>query len=149
MIFDKIENSGLYENIDSKIKKAFDYIKKTDFNKLELGKHVIDEENVFAILMEYETKNASDCKLEVHKKYIDVQYVISGNENIGHIPLTTQIPSKVYDDKDDYALYDNVCSLIKVEPRQFAIFYPSDLHMPGVKTDAIMKVKKVVVKVRV
>ena len=149
MIFDKIENSALYENINPRIKKAFDYIKKTDFNKLELGKHAIENEDVFAILMEYETKNANDCKLEAHKKYIDVQYIISGTENIGHTPLISQAPSKGYDDKDDYALYDNNCTLIKVEPGQFAIFFPEDLHMPGVKNEAILKIRKVVVKVKV
>ena len=102
MIFDKIENSNLYENINPRIKKAFQFIKETDFSNLDLGKHVIDGEDVFAILMEYETKPASDCKLEAHKKYMDVQYIISGSENIGYAPLTSQKPSKIYDDKDDY-----------------------------------------------
>ena len=134
MIFDKIENAKLYEAINPLIAKALDYIKKTDFSKLENGKHVINGDTLFAILQEYETKNDCDSKLEAHRKYIDVQYVISGEELIGVTPLINQPPCKEYDEENDYALYDYTCSFIKVLPEQFAILFPEDLHKPGNKS---------------
>ena len=149
MIFDKIENASLYESISPLLKKAFAYIKQTDFSKLENGKHVIEEDVLFAIVQEYDTKNDADCKLEAHKKYIDVQYVIQGEELIGIRPLTTQTPCKEYDAENDYALYGDTCSFIKVAPTQFAVLFPQDLHKPGIKINASEKVKKVVMKVRV
>jgi YhcH/YjgK/YiaL family protein len=149
MIFDKIENSVIYENISPLIKKAFDYLKQTDFSKMENGKHTVDGENLFAMLQEYDTKNDSDAKLEAHRKYIDVQYVISGEELIGVRPLIDQTPCKDYDAENDYALYDDACSFVKVTPKQFAVLFPQDLHKPGIKVDSSMKVKKVVMKVRV
>jgi YhcH/YjgK/YiaL family protein len=148
MIFDKIENSAIYENISPFIKKAFEYLKQTDFSKLENGKHVVDGDNLFAILQEYDTKNDADAKLEAHRKYIDVQYIISGEELIGVRPLINQAPCKEYDDENDYALYDDTCSFVKISPGQFAVLFPQDWHKPGIKVDKSIKVKKVVMKVR-
>jgi len=149
MIFDKIENAALYESVSPLLKKAFEYLKQTDFSKLEAGKYVVDGDNLFAMVQEYDTKNDADCKLEAHKKYIDVQYVVSGEELIGVRPLINQTPSKEYDAENDYALYDDTCSFIKVSPTQFAVLFPQDLHKPGIKINTSAKVKKVVMKVRV
>src|SRR5580704_4265576 len=97
MIFDKIENYAIYENISPLIKKAFEYLKQTDFSGMENGKYVVDGDDVFAILQEYDTKNDAHAKLEAHRKYIDVQYIISGEEFIGVRPLINQAPCKEYD----------------------------------------------------
>src|SRR5579862_2731121 len=110
MIFDKIENSVVYENISPLIKRAFDYLKHTDFSDMAIGKHTIDGDEIYAILQEYDTKNDADAKLEAHRKYIDVQYIISGEELIGVLPLTNQTTCKEYDAENDYALYDYASS---------------------------------------
>ena len=104
---------------------------------------------MFALVQEYETKNDSDAKLEAHKKYIDVQYIISGEELIGITPLINQTPCKEYDAEHDYALYDDTCSFVKITAQQFAILFPEDLHKPGIKISNPSKVKKVVIKVRI
>lgn len=151
MIADTINNSELYKNLSPLIKKGFDYIKQTDFSKMELGKYLIEGDALFALFQEYETKDINDCKLEAHKKYIDIQFILSGRELIGVTPLTDQLPSKEYNADDDYALYDNISSsMIKLESGDFAIFFPTDLHMPCLKIDnRSEKVKKVVIKVKV
>jgi YhcH/YjgK/YiaL family protein len=149
MIFDKIENCKLYENISPLINKAFDYIKTTDFSKIEIGKHSIEGDDLFAIVQEYDTKNDSDAKLEAHKKYIDVQYIISGEEMIGVEPLLNQKQFREYDSENDYALYDNSCSFIKIAETQFMILFPQDLHKPGIKIKEVARIKKVVVKVKI
>lgn len=147
MVIDKIENSGLYENLSPRIKKAFDYIKKTNFNQMEMGKHLIEGETIFCKLMEYETKDVKDCNLEAHHKYIDVQYIISGKEFIGITTLISQKPITNYDEKDDYTFYQGPSSLVLLEAGQFAVFFPDDVHMPAIKTDAPAKLKKAVIKV--
>lgn len=147
MIFDKIENSAIYETISPLLKAAFEYLKQTDFSKMDNGKHVIDGDALFAIVQEYDTKNSTDAKLEAHRKYIDVQYIISGEELIGVRPLIDQTPCKDYDAENDYALYDDTCSFVKINPKQFAVLFPQDLHKPGIKVDGAIKVKKVVMKV--
>jgi YhcH/YjgK/YiaL family protein len=149
MIFDKIENCKLYENISPLINKAFDYIKTTDFSKIEIGKHSIEGDDLFAIVQEYETKNDFDAKLEAHQKYIDVQYIISGEEMIGVEPLLEQKQFREYDSENDYALYDDNCSFIKIAEKQFMILFPQDLHKPGIKINTVAPVRKVVVKVKI
>jgi YhcH/YjgK/YiaL family protein len=149
MIFDKIENSELYENISPLIKKAFDYIKTTDFSKIENGKHSIEQDDLFAIVQDYETKNDFDVKLEAHKKYIDLQYIISGEEMIGIEPLLHQKPFKEYDSENDYSLYDDTCSFIKITETQFMILFPQDLHKPGIRIKDVARIKKVVIKVKI
>jgi len=77
-----------------------------------------------------------------------VQYIISGEELIGVRPLIEQTPCKEYDAENDYALYDDTCSFIKIHPGQFAVLFPQDLHKPGIKVNSSTKVKKVVMKIR-
>lgn len=148
MVIDKIQNSRLYTSLNSNLAFAFDYIHNTNLNLLENGKYPIKGDDVFAIVMEYNTKSSSACKLEAHKKYIDVQYVIDGVELINITTLKNQIPSSPYNEEKDVVFYSEPDSLpIKLEAGMFAIFFPNDIHAPGIKYNASRKVKKVVVKV--
>jgi YhcH/YjgK/YiaL family protein len=151
MIVDTIKNSALYISLSPLIQKGFNYLAETDFSIMEPGKYLIEGDSLFALLMEYETKDINECKLEAHKKYIDIQYMLYGSELMGVTPLTNQHPSKEYNADDDYALYDNTAaSMIKVEPGYFTIFFPTDAHMPCLKiNNQTEKVRKVVIKVKV
>ncbi|UCH13774.1 MAG: YhcH/YjgK/YiaL family protein [Bacteroidales bacterium] len=149
MIIDRIENSGLYLNLGNRIARAFNYINSTDFSKTEPGKYEIDSDNIFAVVNEYETKDIKDCALEAHRKYIDIQYMYSGAELIGVAPLVNQTPVKEYSEEKDCVFFNEETSLVKMTGGMFAIFFPGDLHMPGVKADGPSKVKKIVVKVRI
>jgi len=148
MVIDKIENSNLYAGLSGNIAKAFAYINGTDLHSIASGKYEIDNDDVFAIVMEYDTKDISECKLEGHFKYIDVQYIISGAELIGITSLINQIPY-IRKDEDDYAFYECETDLIKLDAGRFALFFPDDLHRPCIKVNQISRVKKVVVKVRI
>ncbi len=148
MILDKIENYKLYANISNRINIAFDYLLNTDLEKIESGKHLIDGENIFALVQEYDTKEKEEGKLEGHYKYIDIQYVIKGVELMGVATLANQMLI-TKDIEKDYAFYDGDCSYIKVNEGMFAIFFSDDLHKPCIKFNEIAKVKKVVVKVSV
>lgn len=146
MIIDNIQKALLYENLHPGFVKAFDFIRKTDFSKLADGKYEIDGDNIFAIVQEYKTKDIA--KLEGHRKYIDIQYLHSGVELIAYANLENQII--ISDDEEkDLAFYEGDGSFIKLESQMFAIFFPQDLHMPGIKLTESTKVKKIVIKVRV
>jgi len=148
MILDNIENFGRYVCLHEKMIKALAFIKETDFSQLEIGKYEIENDNIFAIVQEYDTKNRNDCKLEGHYKYIDIQYIISGYERIGITTLTDQKP--VLENLEaDYAFYECNTNLIELSEGRFTIFFPSDLHMPGIMIDHSKRVKKIVIKVRI
>lgn len=149
MIFDKIENAHLYAKTHAGINKALNYLKNTNFLELANGKHEIEGDAIFAIVNEYETKTLGEILLESHLKYIDVQYIAQGVEQIGFTTFNNQKPIKLYDSADDYMLFKEPYNLITLNKGMFAIFYPDDIHIPGLMADTISKVKKVVVKVKV
>jgi YhcH/YjgK/YiaL family protein len=149
MIIDKLSNSILYSSLSERINKAFNYLQSTDFNVLPPGKYEIDGNNVFAILAEYQTKDGSEGKPESHKKYIDVQYVTKGSELIGYAPLINQEISEPYKEENDIVFYKTKCSFIELSEGMFAILFPDDVHLPGIKVNEKSFVKKVVVKVKI
>ncbi|GAA3579220.1 YhcH/YjgK/YiaL family protein [Snuella lapsa] len=149
MIIDKLENATLYFGINDRIKKALNYIQQTDFKKLDLGKHNIDGDTIYALVYEYTTKHPDNSFLEAHRNYIDIQYIFEGIEQIGLTTLENQRAVKTYNSADDYELFDETYSLISLKKGLFAIFFPDDLHMPGIKMGNPSTVKKVVVKVRI
>jgi len=148
MIIDKIENSNIYKNFGERIPKAFDYIRSTDLKNLQQGKYEIEGKNIFAMISEYQTKPESEGMLEAHKKYIDVQYVISGEERMGYTPLDKQEFIEKYKEENDIIFYKGEKSFTKVEEGMFAIFFPTDVHMPGIAVEKPLQVKKLVIKVR-
>jgi YhcH/YjgK/YiaL family protein len=148
MIIDKIENAHLYKNLSERIKKAFDYIKQTDLKSIPPGKYEINGENIFALISEYESKLESEGKLEAHEKYIDVQYVIDGEELMGYFPLGSQQILEPYKEENDIVFYKGDKSFVKVTAGMFAIFFPTDVHVPGICVEKKSSVKKLVIKVR-
>jgi YhcH/YjgK/YiaL family protein len=150
MILDTLQNAHLYYRLGVKFIKAFEYLAQTDLAGLEKGKYEIDGTNIFAIVNEYDTVDTATEQMESHKKYIDIQYMVSGSELIGHDFLQAQIPSKAYDETADYQLFaENPMFFSRLEKGMFAIFFPTDLHMPNIKVSTPMPVKKVVIKIAV
>ncbi|MBO9205197.1 MULTISPECIES: YhcH/YjgK/YiaL family protein [Niastella] len=150
MIIDLLSNAHLYFNQGPLFKKAFEYLAQTDFSNVEKGKYELDGQNLFAIVNEYDTVNPANEQMESHKKYIDIQYIVSGAERIGHEFLKGQTPSKAYDEEKDFMLFGEKPSFFSViQQGMFAVFFPHDLHMPNIMIDAPAPVKKVVIKVAV
>ncbi|MCU0343573.1 MAG: YhcH/YjgK/YiaL family protein [Ignavibacterium sp.] len=148
MIIDKLSNSHLYSGLGERINKALTYLKETDFSKMELGKYEIDGDNIFALVNEYTTKDENEGKLEAHKKYIDVQFVAKGSELMGYAPLENQMVMDEYNEQNDITFFTGEKSFTKVDEGMFAIFFPTDVHLPGIEEDKPAYVKKVVVKVK-
>jgi YhcH/YjgK/YiaL family protein len=148
MILDKIENSKIYDNLHPLFAKAFEFIHKTDFSELSDGKYEIENDKLFAMVQEYNTKDETEGKPEAHRKYIDIQYIHSGVELIGIASLSDNVLISDEPGKD-LAFYESETSFIKLEAGMFAVFFPEDIHMPGIKLNQSAKVKKVVVKVLV
>ncbi len=148
MILDKIENVQLYADMHPTIVRALKYLRDTDFSKLQNGKHEISGDDIFSIVNDYTTKDLEDCRLEAHRKYIDIHFMARGSELIGYSLFNGQDPATEYDDANDFILYCGEKNYLKLEEGIFVIFFPSDLHMPGLMVGEPVKVKKVVIKVR-
>jgi len=146
LIIDSIENSNLYKGISESIEKALSYLSETDFSKMD-GEYEIEGRDIYAIVNSYKTKDLKDGRLEGHRKYIDVQYMVNGSEKMGYAPLEDQKISTDYDGEKDFMFYEGDATFTEVKKGMFAIFYPTDLHMPGIGSGN--EVVKVVVKVKV
>lgn len=149
MILDKIENIQQYNGLSHLLNEGLKFVAETDFSKIEPGKIVLNDNLLFASVSEYATKPAADCKLEAHKKYIDIQFIVSGEEKIGFTTLAGQTPSVPYNPEKDIVFYSEEVTFLTLTSGTFAIFFPSDLHQPCVAATSPSNVKKVVVKVAV
>ena len=146
MIFDKIENIKNYKGLGN-VYKALELVSETDFMSMPLGKYEVDGDNIYYIVQEYETKPDTGIA-EAHKKYIDVQFVADGEEKIGYAPICVQ--KELTESKEDSDCYFYRCNteMMYFGKGYFAVFYPNDLHKPGILNDKSSLCRKVVVKVK-
>ena len=131
--------------------KAFKFLKGNDLTKLELKRYEIEGDNLFATVSEYQSKNEETAKFEAHRKYIDIQYVISGKEIMNIAPITTvkEVLNPYDAIKDiEFVTVNNIANY-KASPSNYFIFFPTDAHRPGLKDGANSLVRKVVIKVKV
>ncbi len=149
MILDKVDNVQLYADMHPTIVRALKYLRDTDFKNLQNGRYEIAGNDIFSIVNNYTTKDLEDCRLEAHRKYIDIHYMAEGSELIGYSLFSSQEPATEYDEANDFILYCGDKNYLKLEESMFLIFFPSDLHMPGLIIEKPAEVKKVVVKVKV
>jgi len=148
MILDKLENAGFYLNISNELKKGFEYLINTDLQALESGFHEIEGKNIFALVSYFETKRPEDCRLEAHRDYADIQYIVSGREAIGFATLKNQEITTPYTPERDIVFFNGETTPLILETGMFVVFFPQDVHQPGMQVDGSEKVKKVVVKVK-
>ena len=134
-----------------RFKKAYDFLAREDLADLPLGRIDIDGDNVFANVQEYETVPAPDKRMEAHRRYYDVQFVVSGEELIQYSPIEGLIEIGSFDEEADFGAFGTPpgCSSIVLRAGQLAIFAPEDAHKPGCSFGSAKPVRKVVVKVLV
>lgn len=157
MVIDTLKNSAQYNSLHPNFKIAFDYLSSTDFLKTNNATYELDGKNVFAIVSEYDTKQALEGKWESHLKYYDIQFVAKGEEMMGYVNKDYMKILEEYNDENDFMLWqekdkgtsiENIdVNFIKFKENNFMILGPDDVHMPGLLINEPKKVKKVVVKV--
>lgn len=147
MVFDNVKNSSLYDGLGERIQTALEYLRSNDFEKFEPGRYEIDGENIFAMVQSYNSKKMEEGFWEAHRKYIDIQYVFKGTERMGFENIRNMKMAGEYDKEKDFSLFEGEGGFIEVKAGEFVIFYPQDIHMPGIAPKEPDKVQKVVVKV--
>lgn len=104
-------------------------------------------------MSEYETKKVNEYGYEAHKRFIDIQCVLKGEERVACLPIERLKETKPYSEEIDatffIADFNHQTSTISLLPGYFAIFSPQDGHMPQLCLDEPQMVKKVVIKVEI
>jgi YhcH/YjgK/YiaL family protein len=147
VVIDQLANAHLHRPLGPRITRALDFLLSTDPTRLELGRHDIDGDNVYALVSEYRPKRQEEGRWEAHRRYIDLQCVASGRERVGFAPLDRLTPEP-YDEAKDIMRLEGAGDFLTLEPGQFMLLWPGDAHMPGIAIGEPVTVKKVVVKIR-
>lgn len=149
MIFDHIDNIATYKGLSPNIALSLDFLKQMKPDTA-VGTYQINQ-HVKAIVSEYETKAENEHGYEAHRKNIDIQYLLKGEERIACLPIERLVETEPYDEEKDAAFYtaDIKPQEMTISNGYFAIFFPQDGHMPQLCADKPMKVKKVVIKVEI
>lgn len=149
MITGKINN---LKNIKftSNFNKAIEFIANNNLEELENGKYEIDGDNIFALKSTYKTNSYDESRYEAHEKYIDFQVIIKGKEIMYGGDAEQFDYIEKYDDKKDVAFLtgENQWAIF-AKKDSYAIFYPEDIHMPGVLDTKSSEVVKLVIKIHV
>ncbi len=152
MVVTNINSKDLesFKNIHPRFGEAFEFIKKIVNENAPDGDYEIDGRNVFAFVSSYETKTDSEVNFEAHRKYIDIQCVISGNEVIGFENADEVSLIQDYKDGNDicfYGLNKNYDKIV-LGKGEFVIIMTDELHAPCLSIDNKPEnVRKVVVKI--
>ncbi len=148
MIYDNIKNANLYAHLGPRFQQAFDYLKSNDLAALPVGRMELDGKNVYVLVQEYASKLKEQGKWEAHKRYVDLQYIVSGVEKMGFASLDRMKLGDYNPDKDFQALSGEGVFL-PLGPGDFMLLWPQDAHMPGMAAESPVPVKKVVIKIAV
>ena len=146
MILDRLANAELYAALHPRFAAAFDFLRRSDLGQLADGKYELDGTRLYVLLATAPGRGHDGAKLESHQKYIDIQYVVRGVDDMGLKPVAdcrdVELP---YDASRDVALYrDRPISWVTVPAGSFTIFFPDDGHAPlGAADETVKAVVKV------
>lgn len=148
MTVSDIENSFRYETLHPLFGRLFEYVRTHDLLHAPLGRIDIDGDRLFINNAEPECVRAENQVLEVHRDYIDVHFLLAGEETIGWKALADVTNAvKAYDAAADCALYDErPAGYVTLRPGQFMIVWPEDPHAPIIGSG---RIRKAIAKVRV
>jgi len=128
--------------------EAFAFLQSHDLKSLAKGRYSIDTNFVYATVTEDPSKDFDKTSWESHRRYVDLQYVIDGEEKMGIFPVVKAQVIKPYEENRDVANYVADGPLYSATPQSFFIFFPTDAHRPNITPGGNKVVKKIVVKIR-
>lgn len=148
MIIDKLQNADAYCALHPGFATAFEVLRDPGLAGRDAGPAEIDGKRLTINVIKGELKPEDQVKMECHRKYIDIQYVISGNEAFSWSPTDEcHTPVEAFNAEADFGLFDDSpCGWFPLLEGTFAVFFPEDAHGPMRGEGAV---HKIVVKVAV
>ena len=134
------------------IEKALHFLRTTDFTTLEPGVVEIEGRNIFAQVLDLTTKDLHENRPEVHRRYLDIQFLAWGEEKIGFAidNGNNAISESLLAQRD--IIFFHGCeheSFLEMIPGSYVIFFPQDVHRPGCHKSVATPIRKIVVKVAI
>lgn len=142
MILDHLDKSKSYEPLHRGYAEAFAFLRNTDLNALEPGRLELLPKLLYAHVERAQGRGRAASPLEAHRRFIDIQYTVSGAEEIGWRDLAscTQ-PREPFDVSRDIGFFfDPPLAWVAVPPGCFAIYTPNDAHAPLAGAGPLFKI---------
>jgi biofilm protein TabA len=148
MIHDTNDNATRYASAHPLLARAFEQMKRSDLSKLPEGRHDVDGDRLFLIIIRSDGAARARPLLESHRRYIDIHCTLSGRDLVGWKALAAcSAPSTPYIEEKDVAFYpDKPEQFADLSPGMFMVCFPEDAHAPLAGEGPV---EKVVVKVLV
>jgi len=148
MIFDTLDNFPRYLCVHPLFTYVFEFLDNRPLQEFEPG-NIDIYRGIYASVSTYETKKSCDAKIECHRSSIDIQMVLSGEERIGVCSRKQCSVVHEYNTEKDIEFLTGVPDFIRLTKSNFAVFFPQDAHMPGIRLDDSRAdfVKKIVFKI--
>ena len=134
------------DKLNKRIIEGLNYLSTTDFTKVEDGRHDLTD-YLYANIQTYQTKE--DALFEAHRDYIDIQYIISGEEKISVTDYSSCTEAVAYDKEKDIEFLNGEGEYYPLKEGEYMILYPQDAHKPSISLNNQSTVRKAVVKVRI
>ena len=150
MIIDRWKNWQIY-HFGPAWRTAFEFLDKLTADTAD-GRYELQGDDIFAIVMSYETRGAEEAILEAHRRYVDIQTVLHGKEGFEWFPVPSLAVAQPYDAEKDVEFYHRQepgPGRLDIGPGLFVALFPEDAHMATLMVgNRCESIKKVVVKVR-
>jgi YhcH/YjgK/YiaL family protein len=141
IIINKLQHAERYFKMHPAFEKAFTFLRQDGLAELPVERYEIDGDRLFCMISKDPGRSRSEAKLEAHRKYIDIQYVIAGMDEMGWKPTADcKLIDTDYDaDKDIMFFNDQPDNWTEVPAGSFVIFFPQDAHAPLVSSGELHK----------
>ena len=152
MIQTTVNDLSRYESLNPLFPAAFSALKALASGEFIKGRHEVDGDHIFINAAEYDTNPVERSGMEHHKRYIDVMWMVSGQETIGVCDTANLTEfTMAYSEKDDVALAKlvPVYTELKIKAGDVVILFPEDAHAPSMELDGTSHVQKLIAKVEV
>ena len=149
MIFDVLANADRYASVHPLFAECFAFLRRTDLAALPVGRQSLGSSGCSVIVNVAKLKTKEVALLEGHRVFIDIQYMVAGEELIGYVPRAHC--AEISDDvANDFQELQGTAEFQTLRPGCFAIYFPEDAHQPSIGTGAYTgPVRKIVIKVPV
>lgn len=149
MIYGNVKNKDEYSFLPQNLKKCFDYIQNNDLSNLQKGSYEIDGKDLFVNIVEYKTTTEDNRFWEAHKNYLDLHFIINGEEII-NVNFINNMEQKPFVEQDDFLpLEGDKKTSVVLQKDDFLICYPNDAHMTAIQVEKPTNIKKAIFKVKI
>lgn len=134
----------------SRADEAIEYIKSLDIGRLGRGRFDVDDDFYYSVL-EYDISATGPEKLESHRKWIDIQWIVEGTEEIDCANISGLEILEKYDEERDIMFWKPREDMMRavLSPGSYVVLYPEDAHAPGINRTGSGHIVKIVGKVRI